>query len=353
MRNVKEKIKTVFENETPNIKSRILDSIENEVQLSPDIIEKPRLKLTIFKRMGLVLSICLIFAVGIVSGYFIPKKDDVVSLTAENFVYIDVNPSVEMSLTSENLVVDCKAANDDAEKILQGINLKGVELNTALNAIVGAMYVNGYLSHEENSMLISVDGVSEEKTIKLLNLLTQNVNKVFENSEVDCSIIAQRVESESELVKRATENGVSIGKMQLVDKLIGSFDEFDETNVVDLAKMSIKELSLIYKNKPNNGDEIGTGDIVSGMLGGFLDKDGALLAVTKYLQVSLEEVDDYWISIKPSILGGLSLKYDVKITLKSGIEYRFDVDCKTGEVELGITLPEQDGSSKNEQSGHR
>lgn len=353
MRNVKQKIKTAFENETPNIKSRVLNSVENEVQLPFEILEKPRTISAFFKRIILALSFCLIFAVGITSGYFIPKNnDDVVPLSAENIVYIDVNPSVEISLSSDNIVVTCTAVNSDAEKILQGLNLSGVELNTALSAIVGAMYVNGYLSLEENSMLISVDGVTEEKTTTLLNLITQNVNKVFENSEVDCSIIAQSVKGESELIKRAKDNGVSIGKMQLVDKLISSFDEFDETSVSDLSKMSIKELNLIYKNKPGDNSDSGVSDIVSGIIGGYLDEGGALLAVTEYLQIALDEVENYFVRIKPSIVGGISLKYQVIVTLKSGSEYKFEVDCKTGDVVLLETPPAQDESNQNGQGGH-
>ena len=353
MSRVKNKVKTAFENETPNIKSKVLSSIENEVQLPCDVIEKPRTISTLFRRIVVALSFCLIFAVGIVSGYFIPKNnDEAVPLSAENFVYLDVNPSVEMSLTSDNLVVSCTAGNSDAEKILQGLTLSGVELNTALSAIVGAMYVNGYLSLEENSMLISVDGVTEEKTNALLNLITQNVNKVFENSEVDCSIIAQSVKGESELVRRAKDNGVSIGKMQLVDKLIGSFDEFDETNVSDLSKMTIKELNLIYKNKPSDNENSGVSDIVSGILGGYLDEDGALLAVTEYLQVAISEVENYFVKIKPSIIGGISLKYQVTVTLKSGSEYKFEVDCKTGDVKLLETPPAQGEPNPNGQGGN-
>ena len=353
MKNIKDKVKTAFENETPNIKSKVLTSIENEVQLPCDAVEKPRSISTLFKRIAVAVSFCLIFVVGIVSGYFIPKNsDDSVPLSAENFVYLDVNPSVELSLSSDNLVVSCTAGNSDAEKILQGLNLSGVELNTALSAIVGSMYVNGYLSLEENSMLISVDGVSEEKTTELLSLITQKVNKVFENSEVDCSIIAQSVKGNSELVNKAKDNGVSIGKMQLIDKLIGSFDEFDETSVSNLSKMTIKELNLIYNNKPSDDESGGINDIVSGILGGYLDENGALSAVKEFLEITSSEIENYSVRIKPSIIGGISLKYQVIVTLKSGSEYKFEVDCKTGDVSLLETSPTQGEPNRNEQSGH-
>ncbi len=341
MSKIKDKIITEFNKETPNIKAHILNSVEKETQLPPmqtEVVKKPFF--IIFKRMVFALSFCLVLVLGIFLGYFIPKKNNVLP-SAENYVYLDVNPSVELSLTADNHVVSCTAGNEDAQKILSGLNLNNVELNTALSAIVGSMYINGYLTTEENAMLISVDGISDEKTSALLAFITDKVNAVFENADISCSIIAQGVKGEDTLVQRAKSHGVSIGKMQLIDKLIGSFDEFDENSVSNLSKMSIKELNLIYKNKPNNDDHNGSNDVVSGGIEGILvlDTNGAITAVINYLQISQDDVERCEVKFKPMKQSGQTAVFEVIITLKNNEIKQFNVDCKTGVV----TLKENEG----------
>ncbi|MBQ9782664.1 MAG: hypothetical protein IJW26_05765 [Clostridia bacterium] len=332
MNKIREKIKNEFNKETPDVKARVLNSVEKETQLPQvqnEVVEKPFY--AIFKRMAFALSLCAVFVLGIFSGYIIPKNSDVLP-SAENYVYIDVNPSVELSLTADNHVVSCTAGNEDAQKILSGLNLNNVELNTALSAIVGSMYVNGYLTTEENSMLISVDGINDDKTSALLTFITNKINAVFENSQISCSIIAQSVKGENDLVEKAKLNGVSIGKMQLIDKLINSFDELDENSVTNLSKMSIKELNLIYKHKPEKEDNHGPSDVVSGGLEGFLDNNGAITAVINHLQISSTDVQSYVVRFRPMEHSGSSAIFEVTITLIGGQTNVYNVDSKTGEV---------------------
>ncbi len=96
------------------------------------------------------------------------------------------------------------------------------------------MYVNGYLTEDSNSILISVDGKDEETTDTLLSDITSKINTVFENSGLECSIIAQSVKVDDDLKQIAQENGVSVGKMHLVDKMVGGMDDFDAENAPDL-----------------------------------------------------------------------------------------------------------------------
>ncbi len=332
MSKIKEKIKNEFNKETPNVKERVLNSVEKETQLSQvqsEVVEKPFS--IIFKRMVFALSFCLVFVLGIFSGYIIPKNSNVLP-SAENYVYIDVNPSVELSLTADNHVVSCTAGNEDAQKILSDLNLTNVELNTALSAIVGSMYVNGYLTTEENSMLISVDGISDKKTSALLTFITDKVNAVFKNSQISCSIIAQSVKGERDLVEKAKSNGVSIGKMHLIDKLVNSFDEFDENSVTNLSKMSIKELNLMYNYKPEKEDNHGPNDVVSGGIEGFLNNNEAINAVIEYLQISTSDIESYYVTFKPIEHSGTTAIFEVTITLSGGHTYRYNVNSKTGEV---------------------
>ena len=58
---------------------------------------------------------------------------------------IDVNPSVELSINRNGRVLKVRALNEDAVSIIDGMDLEGVDLNVAVNAVVGAMVTHGYL----------------------------------------------------------------------------------------------------------------------------------------------------------------------------------------------------------------
>ncbi len=344
-RDLKNKITEAFEAEAPNLRSKILASCEKEAQLpvtasSVQVKKEPvkRPNYTMMFRRIAACALCLVlFISGLSIGLFIPNGigDTVASGDAETFVYIDVNPSIELQMDGESKVVECLAVNEDAKAILAGLKLEGVDMNTALTAIVGSMYVNGYLTEDSNSILISVDRKNDEATDTLLSDITGKINTVFKNSGLECSIIAQKVNVDDNLKQRASENGVSVGKMHLVDKMVGT-DDFNAEDASDLADMSIKELNLIYSTRPNKGDgnDPFNNDISSGDIGGFVGQDDALTLLLAELEVERSELEWHRVKAKPQHNNGnRQMVYHVSIRIKGDTAtYDFEVDCKTGEV---------------------
>lgn len=262
IRDLKSKIIEAFECETPDLRERIIASCEKEAQLpgldaQADFVSKPaRLpkKGAVLKWAAACAACLVLFVSGLLTGLLIPdgEGDPIPPAEAAAFVYLDVNPSVELRVDSENNVLECLAANDDAEELLASLKLCGVDMNTALTAITGAMYVNGYLSIDSNSILVSVDASDDEATSALLTDITENINTVFEKSTLECSVIAQGVKVNDELKQRAEENGVSVGKMHFVDKVISEMGAFSDEDVSDLVNMSIKDLNSMYSDKPGS-----------------------------------------------------------------------------------------------------
>ena len=50
---------------------------------------------------------------------------------------IDVNPSIELKTSRSEKILSATALNGDAEKVLGDMNLKNVDLDVAMNAIIG------------------------------------------------------------------------------------------------------------------------------------------------------------------------------------------------------------------------
>ena len=328
---LKNKIRRAFSEETPDFREDIVTACEQEVQLPPKTEVKTTKAPVFFRRVAVALSCVILFAVGVFVGYIIPETEPPVS--AETYVYLDVNPSLVLSLDESNYVISCTAANNDAEIILNGMKLEGVELKTALNAIVGSMYVKGYLNTEDNSMLISVDTNDTNHTAAFLSYITKQVNEVFTDSEMECSIIAQGVTVDEDLRRRAEEHGVSVGKMHLVDKMIVEMKDLTQEDISQLTEMSIKELNLIYSTKPENENNASGDELISGNVGGFIDKETAFNAVLTEMQTDAAGVERYNVFLLPSRHGTIRVVYVIVVKLYGDdTVYRYEVDCQTGEV---------------------
>ncbi|MBQ4108854.1 MAG: hypothetical protein IJC80_05590 [Clostridia bacterium] len=268
-RELKNKIKEDFEKETPELYAKIEKTCNSTVQQEVAFEEKPRRtqwSFNLIMKRACALAVCLlIFVTGISVGIF-AKRDsggggNVVAPETDAHVYLDVNPSVELSVNTENKVAGCSAINEDAEKILEGLNLENVDMNTALNAIIGAMYMGGYLSTDSNSILVSVEGKDDARADAVLTDVSDKISKMFEGSALECEIVAQKIVVDENLSKRAEENGVSVGKMHFVDKMVEEFDEISEESAKNLLNMTIGELGTMRKEleehaKPPKDDEM-------------------------------------------------------------------------------------------------
>ncbi|MBO5338901.1 MAG: hypothetical protein J6A96_04295 [Clostridia bacterium] len=257
---MKKKIKEAYESQSVDLLSQIESSCQQEKQA--DAFESSNRRYTMSRTLRSIIActICLaLFITGFGVGFVIPNAMDNNKTTfndsIETFVYLDVNPSVELQVNNESKIVSCIPTNNDAEIILNGLELKGVDMNTALTAIIGSMYVNGYLSTDSNSILVSVNTSDEDNETSIIESITDRINKVFEKTDMECSIITQSVELNDELKQRAEENGVSVGKMHFIDKIIENREDFGDDDRPDLSHMSIKELDKMFPKHPNMNGE--------------------------------------------------------------------------------------------------
>ena len=258
---LKKKIKQAYEKQNVDLFSRIESSCQAEKQVSPTqgSISKSVAISRIFRHV-IASVVCLaLFVTGLGAGFIIPQNKGQSAIdfdeSVESFIYIDVNPSIELQVNGESKIISCIPANEDAEVILNGLELRGVDMNTALTAIIGSMHINGYLSTDSNSILVSVNTDNEEKEAIILDSITERINKVFEKTDMECSIITQSVELNDELKQRAEENGVSVGKMHFIDKIIENREDFGDDDRPDLSHMSIKELDKMFPKHPNMNGE--------------------------------------------------------------------------------------------------
>ena len=329
-------VNDAFNDETPDFLSNIKAKCQEIDQIEPTVYEvkesnKPK-SLNILKYLVYGLITCSLFVLGL----FINIEKPVTPPNQKASIYLDVNPSIEIKIDDSNSVIECLAGNEDGNKILENMNLIGIDFNTAIYAIVGSMYTNGYLNTETNSILVSV--IDIENNIVLSDISNQIENVFKENPEMNCSIIAQNVEINDELKNKADYYDISVGKMKLIEKIINSCDLYTEENIDKLSQMKIHELDLIYQSleKENESD-----DVISGKPSGFIEYEEAINKVLDYLHIS-EELIKSW-EMVPLYLEKKDNKLVYLVTIEFiGINKKVDyvVDCETGEIMLEETLNE-------------
>lgn len=317
MPNIKNKIRNAFEEETPNIKNRVVSACETETQLAP--LPQPSRKLGVFKFVALALSFGLTFGLGIMLGNF--KLKD----TSEVYsaLYIDVNPSIELTLNSSNSVINCNAINEDAKQILEELELEGVSINTAVYTVVGALYIHGYLTEENNSVLISVESKHADGGNEILQNAKSQIDNAFKNSNIDCSVISQKLNVNENLKERAKNHGVSVGKVAYVDEIL---KEITSSTEEDLFKLSINELNLINTvNKEENNS--------SGKPNGFIDKSSVLNTILEKLKITENEVESYSVQALPAKREHFRVVYVITVKIKGDENiYKFEADAVLGTV---------------------
>lgn len=326
---LKNKIRSVFIEETPSQFPSILNRCQNVNQVEGEVMKR---KSPLLRRIGFSFAAAFIFIFGFFAGNYEPSNNEEV-LAKEASIYLDVNPSIEIQVDKHNRVYECVANNEDGEKILEKLKIKKVDINTALYAVVGSMYTNGYLSAESNSILVSVQNYSNDNQI-ILNDISNQIESIFENNnDMDCSIIAQKVEDDEELKTKAEQYSISIGKMKLIEKILNSSNVYTEENIEELANMSIHELNLIYQSIDDKNDE--REEIVSGKPGGFIDQEKALEYVINHLEITVDDIE--WFDIVALYHHDEKFErkmiYLVNIKLINDEEpQKFIVDCFNGEI---------------------
>ena len=365
MKEIEKRIKASFAEEKPDVRDRIMASCENEKVLERvEFSRHERTKSTFsWRYCAVAASLLVTFLVGLVSGSFIFGRttdgtEDQGSLNGDTdgassselaSVYIDVNPSIEIKVDLSGRIAECTSANDDAEAIIDGMNLVGVEIKTALNALIGSMYMKGYLADSANSMLISMQG-DKTKFDTLLTTIVNDANDILAKANISCSIIAQDCSKNEQIGDLANKNHVSVGKMTLIEKIIAADEEYTDDDASELAKLAIKDLNRLDASffdedgsKPEeDGDGDGThgdpskpkpdGDIIFGVL--EEQAEDALELASDYLSEKLSaDIEEDALNVIAVIpknlkLGKFNYKLIYSVTVLYGTEiYVLEVDC--------------------------
>ena len=326
------------------------------------------------------LAICLILALCI--GISIPLAGCNSTEAEVGTVTMEINPGVEYVIVRNGNVKAVRFLNDDAEKLLEEIELKGQSLRSALSLTV-AVYKTAGLMESNDTVLISFDKkLSGDE--KLKESVSEVVREALEKTKSVHTVVYAAATDNDETAAIAKKYGVSQGKAKLIadakknssmpeeeianlplDELVGLQKDVNST-IIDseyigilnakaialndsgcAARVEFTEARLINKGVKYPCYRLVFNDkrtqwtyLVNAVTGDILEKNEVALFI------SLEEAKD--IALKDA---GIKDKLEVKVVFtkeelsrNSGrpcwilefytaeFQYRYKIDAKTGEI---------------------
>ena len=244
------------------------------------------------------------------------------SATAASTIAIDVNPSVVLELDENDEVINVILNNEDAETIVGDMDLIGVDYNVALNALIGSMVANGYISELANSVLLSISSDDAVREVQLLEELAATVSSYLEGNAINGSVITQSLDFDDEAEALAEQLGISEAKAELILEI----SEIDPRVVVeDLALLSINELNLLLEAKNYAMDNVQKVGSASEL--GLITADEAYQAALTELAIDELTV----------------VEFEVELEQEDGVMV-YEVEIETADDEFELLINATDGT---------
>ena len=341
---LEQKLRTALEHAAPNDFQGVLSRIspKTRTEQAPIPFEAAaRKKKRRWAPLAAAACLALVVAAG-GGGWYLQNN------TVASVVSLDVNPSVTLNVNAKETVLSAVPVNEDGGDILAGMDLTGVQLDVAMNAIVGALLTQGYVDELANSILITVEDDDAGRGARLQQELTDQADAILANTSVNGAILSQTIQNNQQLQELSDTYGITTGKAALIQTIVdngNSLHTFEE-----LVGLSINDLNLLYTSLITAPAEPSTGD---GTSGGSASGNGAAAEPAPAIQSSGQASDSAYIGVEAAKSAAFAhagldaaqvttdevdfdyedgrMVYELEF-YADGAEYEYDIDASTGAV---------------------
>ena len=246
--NIEKELQEAVQNLIPNdLFTRItaeLDSKEEGAKMEKVLVSRIENKRTsLGLKTVMQLAAACVALVLIVGGIFYYRGN----LMVDSLVDLDVNPGIELLTNQKNRVLEAYATNGDGDKVLSGMDLHNVDLQVALNAIVGSMVQQGYMTKDTKGVLVTVQNKDQKKADNLRKLVVKEMEIALSTEDMNAAVFHQVISSQNNNASAfARKNNISLGKAVFVLNLANKARSLDAK---ELAKMKISEIAKLVADK--------------------------------------------------------------------------------------------------------
>ena len=221
-----------------------LDSKEEGAKMEKVLVRRIERKSTSpgLKTVMQLVAACVALVL-VVGGIFYYRGN----LMVDSLVDLDVNPGIELLTNQKNRVLEAYATNGDGDKVLSGMDLHNVDLQVALNAIVGSMVQQGYMTKDTKGVLVTVQNKDQKKADNLRKLVVKEMEIALSTEDMNAAVFHQVISSQNNNASAfARKNNISLGKAVFVLNLANKARSLDAK---ELAKMKISEIAKLVADK--------------------------------------------------------------------------------------------------------
>ena len=221
-----------------------LDSKEEGAKMEKVLVRRIERKSTSLglKTVMQLVAACVALVL-VVGGIFYYRGN----LMVDSLVDLDVNPGIELLTNQKNRVLEAYATNGDGDKVLSGMDLHNVDLQVALNAIVGSMVQQGYMTKDTKGVLVTVQNKDQKKAETLRKLVVKEMEIALSTEDMNAAVFHQVISIQNNNASAfARKNNISLGKAVFVLNLANKARSLDAK---ELAKMKISEIAKLVADK--------------------------------------------------------------------------------------------------------
>lgn len=314
-REIENKVKTAFTRAEPDVLDSVLSDCKNQkgkVIMITETKKKPY-------RLRQIAAAAAVFLLLVFGASGIYRLNYAVAST----VSLDVNPSIEIQVNQKNTVLRVTALNEDGKIVIGNMDFKGSKLDVTVNALIGSMLRNGYLTELANSILVSVTSSDPAKSAELQAQLTEEINALLRTDTFEGAVLSQTVSSDAALQQLADSYGITTGKAQLIQQLItqNPLHTFEE-----LVPLSINELNLLCKSGSVPLDSMNSVGTASDKA--YIGEEKAKELALAHAGVTADAIYKY--EFEMDYDHGVMI-YEIEFSC-DGYEYSYDINASTGAV---------------------
>ncbi len=332
---IEKRLQQMISDNVPNVLDNILaqckevegmETMKSKNEEKKDVtVKDKKLKINFmnYKLLGALAAvvICLFGVLGF-------NQYQKVSTSVDSIINFDVNPSVEIKTNAQEKIVEANPLNDDGKKILADMDLEKVDLDVGVNAIIGSMLKNGYISEIQNSILVSVKNDDTQKAKDLETKLTNEINEYLNGQNIQGAVLAQLYGDDDAIEQLARENNISEGKANLISRVLQTGIKDSQGNnytFESLAKLSINELNTLLGSKKVTLNEVSSTGSAN---------DSGYIGAEKAKEIAFNKA-----GVKSSSVTNLDVEFDCD----NGILI-YDVEFDVGNNEYDYEINAKDGS---------
>ena len=326
---IEKRLKNIISNSVPDVLDNILEKCEEKKGFEGDNMkvinvekkEKRFIRPKLVGALAMVMVFCLFGIIGF-KGYDAMYKVD-------SSIEFDVNPSIELNINKNERVIEAIALNEDGKKILGDMDLEKVDLDVAVKAIIGEMLLNGYITEDANSVLVSVKNDNIEKGNALQERISKEIANILKANSIEGSVLTQMYDDDDDVKKLANENNLSEGKAKLIKRVLKTeMKDYkgDAYTFETLSTMSINELNLLLTSKEVKLEEVTSTGKASEKA--YIGKEKAKQIAFENSKVSASNAKE--IEVELDYENG-KLVYEVEFKTNKN-EYDYEIDAITGDI---------------------